>query len=234
MLFLIIVFLSGLYFYISAHPFAEVSKETMENVEETRPNDAPRTCPNLLIQRGNILLLYDTTRPNDESNPIRFSNLDEYIYYVDMQRSKGDACPILYLQQETNAQGEDVYRARPSPFDLQGGLPPSTELYPPKPVKIVDANREHPPYNANNYAGFDPYGQNVGQYTTLDAIHDSTSSKEVSDNPMDANWAGVTYTQQMVDSGKYDENVVTRPVLYTPKTGMYPMTGSIPLPKDVI
>jgi len=38
---------------------------------------------------------------------------------------------------------------------------------------------------------------------------------------MDPNWAGVTYTQQMVDSGKYEENNITRPVLYTPKNGSF-------------
>ena len=35
----------------------------------------------------------------------------------------GEVSPVLFLQEETNAQGEDVFRVRPSPFDLQGGLP---------------------------------------------------------------------------------------------------------------
>ena len=40
------------------------------------------------------------------------------------------------------------------------------------------------------------------------------SYKQISirDNPMDPNWGGVLYTQGKVESGKYDENNVTRPV----------------------
>jgi len=80
-------------------------------------------CPNLLVQKGNALLLYNTNKPEDENNPISFFNLDEYINYLEIQKSKGNSCPVLYLQQENNAQGNDVYRMRPSPFDKQGGLP---------------------------------------------------------------------------------------------------------------
>ena len=42
--------------------------------------------------------------------------------------------------------------------------------------------------------------------------NDSTSAKKISDNPMDSNWAGTTYTQQMVDSGKYEKREITKPV----------------------
>jgi hypothetical protein len=56
-------------------------------------------------------------------NPIEFNTLDDYIYYIKVQRYKyGQYCPVLYLQQESDAQGQDVYRVRPGPFDQQGGL----------------------------------------------------------------------------------------------------------------
>jgi hypothetical protein len=58
---------------------------------------------------------------------------------------------------------------------------------------------------------------------------------QISDNPMDPNWAGTTYTQQMVDSGKYDENNITRAVLFTPKTAFYPtIPNNSPPPIDVL
>jgi len=56
---------------------------------------------------------------------------------------------------------------------------------------------------------------------------------KISDNPMDSNWAGITYTQQMVDSGKYVENNVSIPVLFQPKVAFDPTFPSvIPPPKD--
>ena len=89
-------------------------------------------------------------------------------------------------------------------------------------VQVSDANRLNAPYNANNYPGFDPQGQYIGIYTNLDKTHDSTEQSTVSDNPMDANWGGIQYTNQTVESGKYADRQVTKPMLYTPKTAFYP------------
>lgn len=224
-LFLVFVFFLGMYLTM----YYKNTTESMENGKETTAS----SCPDLLIQKGNNLLLYNTKMPvEDGVNPIPFFNLDEYINYLEVQRKKGIICPILFLQQETNTQGEDVYRMRPSPFDLQGGLPPSTTI---TAVKHIDASRENHPYNSGNYPGFDPYGLYVGTYTDLDKTHDATSSNNISDNPMDPNWAGTTYTQQMVDSGKYDENNVSKPILFTPKTAFYPtITNGSPPPIDIL
>ena len=218
--FLIVTFFLGIYFIFSNN-FNEAFSTNVSS------------CPNLLIQKGNVLMLYNTNQPMEEGkNPLPFFNLDEYINYLEIERSRGNNCPVLYLQQENNAQGQDVYRMRPSPFDLQGGLP---TMVPQTAAKIVDANRANPPYNKNNYAGFDPNGLNVGQYTELDQIHDSTKQRKISDNPMDPNWAGVIYTQQMVDSGKYDENAVSKPILFTPKTAFYPtIAGPTKNPVDIL
>jgi cellulose synthase/poly-beta-1,6-N-acetylglucosamine synthase-like glycosyltransferase len=99
--------------------------------------------------------------------------------------------------------------------------------------KYVDAAKENPPYNSNQYNSFDPYGQNVGVYTEVDKIHDSTSMNKISDNPMDKNWAGITYTQQMVDSGKYVGNNIDKPILFQPKVAFNPsLPGVLPPPKD--
>jgi hypothetical protein len=38
---------------------------------------------------------------------------------------------------------------------------------------------------------------------------------------MDTNWGGVLYTQQAIDTGKYDENNVYRSSYYTPKNGQF-------------
>ena len=197
-LFLIITFLAGIYVILTPKGIAE----GLEN--------GGGDCPDLLIQKGDKLLLYNTKKPEDETNPIPFLNLDEYIFYLGQQRKEGNSCPVLYLQQENNAQGQDVYRIRPSPFDGQGGLPLITGLPEEKVnnaiIKVLDATRDHPPYNAGNYNSFDPYGQYVGVYTNVDVVHDSTEQTATSDNPMDPNWGGTQYTQKSVDSGKYEEN----------------------------
>jgi hypothetical protein len=79
-------------------------------------------------------------------------------------------------------------------------------------VPFVDASKEDPPYNQNQYTSFDPHGQFIGKYTTVDQVHDSTKIAPLSDNPMDPNWGGVLYTRNQVISGKYDDNNVTKPI----------------------
>ena len=144
-----------------------------------------------------------------------FNNLDEYITYHDTQKSNGNNCPLLYLVKENNSQGEDVYRIRPSPFDLQGGLSTS-DTYVDSPISFL--NITIPP-SKDDYSGFDPLNLGVGEYTDLDKIHDSTENQPISDNPMDSNWGGREYTRELVDSGKYDDYNIYRPNLSNSKFG---------------
>jgi len=170
-------------------------KKEIENMEQPQSG-----CPDMLVKKGQSLALYNTKQPVMEGkNPILFQSLDDYIEFVRVQEKNGIKCPILYLQEEVNTQGENVYRMRPSPFDMQGGL----STTPPEVVQITDANRMNLPYNENNYPGFDPEGQYIGIYTNLDAIHDSTKQTINSDNPMDSNWGGIAYTQGAIDAGYY-------------------------------
>jgi hypothetical protein len=208
-LFLLFTFILGIVFCLSNNNYL-FEIENMTNIDDStkKKND----CPNVLIRQGGILLLYNTLQPASDTNPITFSNLDNYIAYVRSQRDNGIRCPVLYIQEETNAQGEDVYRIRNSPFSVEGGLP--TKVIP---IKPADASRQNPPYNQGQYHGFDPYSQYTGKYTVLDQIHDSTRQVPISDNPMDPNWGGVIHSQQMVDSGKYDENTVGKPLM-VPRT----------------
>jgi hypothetical protein len=249
LLFLIITFLAGLNWI-----FNSSAKENYDDSNENKDSN----CPDLLIHKGDVLLLYNSKKPTDENNPIPFANLDEYIYYLEAQRKIGNSCPVLYLKEETNAQGEDVYRIRPSPFDLQGGLPSISNTHknysPQSPtitdinnstlsrqipvnttaINVVDASRENKPYNAGNYASFDPTSQYIGVFTNLDDIHNSTKQDKISDNPMDPNWGGVEYTQKMIDTGKYEENNANKPLLFQPKTAFMPIDSNRPPPKDIM
>ena len=118
-LILIIIFIIGLYVTVYFNnPYS--SKESMVNVSSK--------CPNMLVKKGNVLLLYNSNQPISDSNPIPFFNLDEYINYLEIQKEKGVDCPVLFLQHENNAQGKDEYRIRPSPFEMEGGLPTGNNL----------------------------------------------------------------------------------------------------------
>ena len=241
--FCIIVFLAGLYFYLTFVPRYEkfgISKNTI--------NDGVGECPDMLVRKGKTLLLYNSNLPaKDGVNPIPFYNLDEYINYLEIQKKKGKICPVLFLQYENDAQGNDVYRIRPSPFRMEGGTPNEIEpalfvsTFDPtqvhtidgKPIKIIDSNRANSPFNKNMYAGFDPQGLHNGEYTELDAIHDSTEyGKPISENPMDSNWGGVQITEKSVNDGNYVNQYVSKPLYFTPKTNYIAGVGPLP-PSEV-
>jgi hypothetical protein len=183
-------------------------RETMQ----TKGVDTKNKCPSILVKKGNELVLYD-----DMKNEIyRFTSLDEYIDYLKNERARGIDCPVLFLQSENDTQGNNVFRLRPDVFNQEGGSSPVTV------APIIDANRDSKIYNVNNYPGFDPDGLQIGVYSKIDAVHDSTEKSKVSDNPMDLNWGGVEYTQKSIDSGKYEENEITRPSYFNPKTQFFP------------
>ena len=109
---------------------SDTSSENGQDNGTEPPSPDSTKCPDLLIRKGNELLLYNTKMPEvPGKNPVHFNTLDDYIYYIKVQRYKyNQYCPVLFLQQETNAQGQDVYRMRPGPFNPQGGLPTMAEM----------------------------------------------------------------------------------------------------------
>jgi hypothetical protein len=228
-LFLFVIFIIGAY----ATMYFNVENPNIKNRIENMEPDL--SCPDMLVKKGETLVLYNKKKPEIAGiNPIIFRSLDDYIEFIQGQRAKGIDCPVLYLQQETTTQGEDVYRLRPSPFELQGGLNQSAP--PMDPVTISDANRENPPYNQDNYPGFDPEGQYIGIYTNLDAVHDSTKNTTSSDNPMDYNWGGVNQTRIAVESGKYEGRQITRPVYnQTTNVSFFPtIPSNVEQPMDIL
>lgn len=237
LLFLLISFLVGGYVYSTmdikymiakSEGMAEGPKIYLQDKETEStltPNsnnktETPEFCPDLLIQRGPIFFLYNTKMPMIQGkNPLSFNSLDEYTTYFKSLNSSGKSCPPLFLQQENNAQGTDVYRIRPSPFNPFAGVPSDSALvraYDGKVMDDLDASRDNG-YNQNMYPGFDPDNLFIGRITPLDKVHESTENAQMSDNPMDSNWGGVLYTQAQVDSGKYIENTVTSTNYVTPK-----------------
>ena len=224
MLLAIIVFMIGIYFYARCADPKYV--EGFSN-EKSQPR-----CPNLLIQKGSKFYLYNSKLAQVPGvNPIEFENLEDYTEFLDWQRSQGIRCPVLYLQSSYDAQGNRVYKARPSVSEPQAGLPPSAAPpigvasqeqpipesslgYPdslayPNPTQLVDATRNDPPYNKGSYPAHDQTSYYVGTTTPLDMMDVKQEQAAVSANPMDPNWGGQSYTQSLVDKGYYKENEVS-------------------------
>lgn len=170
-------------------------------------------CPNILIQHGSEIFLYNSKVEKVPGvNPIRFKSLDDYSEFMDWLQGRGIRCPVLFLQYSYDTQGNAVYKMRPSPTDLQGGLSPNVP-YSPAPaalVQMMDASRDNPPFNNQMYDGFDPLNFNMGDYTPHDAaFREKELTMKYSDNPMDANWGGIGYSESVVASGAYADR--TRP-----------------------
>jgi len=220
LLFVFFTFFLGLYLYTTGKFHAFRKYETMQGKRGViDANPALQSCPDLLVKRGNKLLMFNTGASlNEGVNPIVFPSMNEYIAYNRKQEQNGVKCPMLFVQEEYDAQGNQVYRARPSPFDLGGGLSShsvvaSMQRHPldkSNPTPYHDASRDDPPYNQNMYPGFDASSQYQGRYTSLDKVHDSTMlSPSGSLNPADPNWAGVLATQDAINKGIFEENNVS-------------------------
>ena len=177
---------------------------TSRDVQEAfqgRPATDKTRCPNILIQKGTELYLHNSRIANVPGvNPLKFNNLEEYVEFTEWQRSQGIRCPVLYLQHSFDAQGNPVYKIRPSPTDLQGGLPPVASIGQTNSEYIEDA--DEPPGNLNAYPAYDPMDPNVG------SANPHKKLIGLSANPMKSNWGGDKYTQSLIDAGKYTGNEV--------------------------
>jgi hypothetical protein len=200
LLLIVVVFLAGIYF--CAKP-----------VEGFANSPDLNRCPNILIQKDAKFYLYNSKLAKIPGvNPVEFNNLEEYTEFLDWQRSQNIRCPVLYVQQTYDAQGHPVYKVRPSPNDLQGGLPPSAPYSkPPNPTLLVDATQSDRPYNVNSYPAFDNSSYYVGTTTPLDNMNTIQENQGISPDPMDPNWGGAEYTQSLVDQGYYAGNEVNLP-----------------------
>jgi hypothetical protein len=210
---IIVAFLSGLYFCVKYS--SPKSLEGLTNMSQPR-------CPNILVQKGLKYYLHNSKIAKVPGvNPIEFANLEEYVEFLDWQRSQGIRCPVLYLQHTYDAQGDAVYKVRPGVTEMQGGLPPTSttaknasnqlplsSLQNPNPTLLVDATRDDPPYNTNSVPAYDASSYYVGTTTPLDAMNQSQENLLHSPDPMSDNWGGADYTQKLVDTGYYKGNEV--------------------------
>lgn len=177
--------------------------------------ESSASCPDMLIRHGRYLMLYSGTVLVN-----RFSSIDEYVAYTESQEQTASAiavnggavdaqgnpvvrkrCPVLFLAQESTAQGEDVYREHPDPYLSGGGGGGGGG---------GGRDRDIPGFNAHGYDEDDAAPPPA-----------PTDPMAVSVNPMDTNWGGVIYSQQAIDAGVYDRHTVGKPTT-DPKDGDLP------------
>ena len=208
LLLIILIFLLGLYVTLTY---------TTKDIEAFTMSEGGYECPDIILKKGNKIYLKKSNKAIIPGvNPIVFNNLNEYVEFMHWQRSQNIKCPVLYLEESYNAQGEKTYKMRPNMFYPQGGLSsynPEEETLPATRPQyeeslLIDAARNDPPYNKNSYPGFDPQNQYIGLEVPIDKLFHQQEQSVKSDNPMDSNWGGVEYSEQSVQSGKYkDDNV---------------------------
>lgn len=215
------IFLGGLYFYIN---YANNFKEGLANM------NINNRCPNLLIQKGAKFYLYNSNIAEVPGvNPIEFNNLEEYVEFLEWQRGAGIICPVLYLQNTYDAQGNRVYKVRPSVTELQGGLPPVIPVPLPTKYEYIDKNPVYPgnlefnqatyytqPIYQDQNSNTNPNGNPINPNTTISnsgAITVTNPNLLYSADAMDENWGGAQYTKALVDTGYYKGNEVS---LYVP------------------
>ena len=183
---LLIIFVLGFYF-IFKNPIFEQFEVDINNTKYTtiKPKIFNKNCPTTLIQKGPEFYLYNEKNAKIPGvNPLKFENLNEYVEFLNWQRSQGIECPILYFQETYDAQGNRVYKVRQSPTELNGGLQDlvfgtSNDGDPGNTIKgealLLDGGVDDPPFNNNSFPGYDPDNQYIGLKTPLDDLYVSKS-----------------------------------------------------------
>jgi len=124
---ILFIFLLGLLFYV-IYSTSSSSKEFMTDSFPFQESD--NLCPDILIQKDSVLLLYNSKQPESDTNPIPFYSMDDYLVYVESLNQRGQKCPILVLQSEITTQGRRELRYANNPTQIQRGYiaPPHVSI----------------------------------------------------------------------------------------------------------
>ena len=215
LIYIIIFILLGIYFiiYMSQPNTSSIIEGYINSADEKKGF----SCPDILLQKGIRYFLYNSKLAMVPGvNPIEFQNLEDYTEFMEWQRSKGIRCPVLFLQYSYNAQGDAIYKGRPT--NLQGGLspaPPSTNVSPSYLNEIqhsdIQTEKQTQEQSINDLSSSSVLSNMNREESEQNEglLHsDSNINTGLSANAMDDNWGGVGFTQKLVDEGVYDENNV--------------------------
>jgi hypothetical protein len=168
------------------------------------------SCPNILIKKDNSIFLYNSKLAKVPGvNPIKFDTLEDYVQFLEWQRSQNIECPVLYLEQTYDTQNNEMFTASGNPF-LQPDATIQLSILGKNPEGVTaldNAGYDNPPYNQNQHPAFDRQNQYIGLKTPMDKMFQD-SSNTYSPNAMDTNWGGVGFSRGAVKQGEFaDDNV---------------------------
>ena len=216
LLILTCIFILGLFYYT----MFESKIETMENIETEEAknikskldiDNSKYRCPNMLIEKDGEYLLYNSNLATVPGvNPISFKKLEDYVEFIKWQNSQDINCPVLYLQYTTDTQNNDLIQIKKSIFDNDVTMPQTFNYNKyKKDNEMLDATLDNnDKYNKGMFAPMDTMNQNIGLNTPLDKMYHDNDG--LSPNPMDTNWGGKKYTQNLVDEGNYKDRYVCK------------------------
>ena len=194
--FIILLFLAGMVFYMNVY-----NKNRLEGFSGKKEE-----CYDVLLKDGKRFLLFKKDKARIPGvNPVVFNNLEEYVEFLQYQRSQGVRCPILHFQKSYDSQNNAVIRRMSDPLRGNNSLGLN---YPIPTTPLEDASRESEVFNRNLYPGFDPYNQTIGLNTPLDKMF--RSKEIISDNAADTNWGGAKYSREQVDLKNKNKNLEQR------------------------
>ena len=153
------------------------NKNMVGSLSNTHESFVSGNCPTTMIKKGDKIMLYNPELAKIPGvNPLIMNSLKDYKEYVKWQRASGLKCPILHLEKEFDAQGNEQYAIKRSfagkDQDLQAGalnhnLPVIQKE--PKMDFMLDAQSQNNAiYNQNQLPAYDPYNQNIGRMTKMD------------------------------------------------------------------
>mgnify|MGYP005988844759 CR=1 FL=1 len=192
-----LLFITFIFFYYHTFMLQSLTLKEEQILEQFKLVDN-ESCGNILKREGNLLYLTNTKEPKIPGvNPKIFANYSDYKKYLRYQKDKGKQCPVLVIQEIETTQGsvsEKVFTSDINTHTMPGLPFINNEVEIER--TLVSASLET---NPNSYPGSDPSRFDNGIDTPLDKLFHSKDS--TSPNAMDANWGGITFTDEELSSG---------------------------------
>ena len=88
------------------------------------------SCPNILMKVDTKYYLFNSKLPRTKGvNPIEFNTLEDYTDFLKWQKTVGIKCPVLHVEKIYDAQGNRVFKLRPSAFSYGNNASGQTYIY---------------------------------------------------------------------------------------------------------
>ena len=201
------------------NPVTDYISQVYNNTEEDRKTNTTVSDDLLDILSKNFGNIFSDETPSEVSGEAPSSMADETPSEVsgEAPSSMADEIGSLFASESPSDDNVPVLQDVGQKLDDYVLNMNSSKITPPS---IVDSSKflaSSMAYPDSGYAPYDPLNEDINHYEYVAKEFASSQPDGLSDNPMDPNWGGVMYTQNMIKSGKYVDNNVNKPLLFQPK-----------------